>query len=130
VLCAPQAAELGQWGLARAAFEGGLRGSPRRTLMAERLVEVLLQLGDYHAAAAAAARLLRLDRCHPRALRLAAALAARGVELPAAARRCLPGAPTLSRTLCLRPGRPASDRHADSASAGKHTSASSASSAS
>ena len=87
-----QAAELGQWGLARALFEHGLRGSPRHTPMAERLAEVLLQLGDYQAAAAVVLHLLRLDACHPRARQLAAFLAAHGVELPEAARRCLPGA--------------------------------------
>lgn len=89
---AAQAAELGQWGLARALFEHGLRGSPRHTPLAERLAEVLLQLGDYQAAAAVVAHLLRLDACHPRARQLAAFLAAHGAELPEAARRCLPGA--------------------------------------
>ncbi|KAK9841857.1 hypothetical protein WJX81_007591 [Elliptochloris bilobata] len=85
------AAEMGQWGLARAVFEHGLRRSPRHTLMAECLAEVLLQLGDYYAAAVATAHLLRLDACHPRARQLAAFLAAHGAELPEAARRSLPG---------------------------------------
>ena len=89
---AAQAAELGQWGLARALFEHGLRGSPRHTPLAERLAEVLLVLGDYQAAAAVVAHLLRLDACHPRARQLAGFLAAHGAELPEAARRCLPGA--------------------------------------
>ncbi len=83
-------------------LEYGLRASPRHTLLAEHLAEVLLQLGDYHAAAAAATHLLRLDRCHPRARQLAAFLAARGVDLPEPARRCLPGTLSVYVSLHLK----------------------------
>lgn len=56
-----QAAECGLWGAARNVFEHGLARHPRHALMLEKLVEVLLQLGDWHAASPLINRMLH--RC-------------------------------------------------------------------
>ena len=56
-----QAAECGLWGAARNVFEHGLARHPRHALMLEKLVEVLLQLGDWPAAAPLINRILH--RC-------------------------------------------------------------------
>jgi hypothetical protein len=45
-----QAAECSMWNVARSVFEHGLVKHPRHVIMLEKLVEVLLQLGDWHAA--------------------------------------------------------------------------------
>ena len=74
-----QAAELGRWGVARTVLEHGLRCHPKHAIMAEKLVEVLLQLGDWQAAASAVERLLAQDPSHPRALHLRSASADPGV---------------------------------------------------
>ena len=65
-----QAAELGRWGVARTVFEHGLRRHPGRAIMAEKLAEVVMQLGDWHAAQPILARMLAQDPAHPRALQL------------------------------------------------------------
>lgn len=75
-----QAAELGRWGLARTVLEHGLRRHPKHAIMAEKLVEVLLQLGDWQAAASAVERLLTQDPSHPRALHLRSASADLGMH--------------------------------------------------
>ena len=71
----PQASELGYWALARHAFECGLRINSRHVLILERLLEVLLRLGDWEAAEQLARRLLQQDPGHPRATSIAGALA-------------------------------------------------------
>ncbi|CAL8466575.1 g6111 [Coccomyxa elongata] len=68
------AAECGQWGAARAVFEHGLARHPRHALMLEKLVEVLMRLGDWHAALPLIKRILLRDPNHPRARHLAAFL--------------------------------------------------------
>ena len=65
-----QAAELGRWGVARTIFEYGLRRHPGRAIMAEKLAEVVMQLGDWQAAQPILARMLTQDPAHPRALQL------------------------------------------------------------
>ena len=65
-----QAAELGRWGVARTVFEHGLRRHPGRAIMAEKLAEVVMQLGDWQAAQPILARMLVQDPAHPRALQL------------------------------------------------------------
>ena len=65
-----QAAELGRWGVARTVFEHGLQQHPKHAVMAEKLVEVQVQLGDWEAAQPALARLIAKDPTHPRALQL------------------------------------------------------------
>lgn len=74
-----QAAELGRWGMARTVLEHGLRRHPKHAIMAEKLVEVVLQLGDWQAAASAVERLLAQDPSHPRALHLRLASADPGM---------------------------------------------------
>ena len=76
-----QAAELAHWGMARHIYELGLRRFPRHPLMADRLAEVLMYLGDWAAAGPlVAATLARFPR-HPRAWQLAGLLASRGYFL-------------------------------------------------
>jgi hypothetical protein len=53
-----QAAELGIWGLSRAVFERGLACNTRHPLLLEKLMEVVLHIGDWDAAAHLAARIL------------------------------------------------------------------------
>ena len=65
-----QAAELGRWGVARTVFEHGLQRHPGRAIMAEKLAEVMMQLGDWQAAQPILARMLAQDSGHPRALQL------------------------------------------------------------
>ena len=81
-----QAAELGRWGVARMVFEHGLQQHPKHAVMAEKLVEVLVQLGDWQAAQPALARMLAQDPAHPRALQLhqAAKMAQAGTSIPTA----------------------------------------------
>ena len=64
-------------------FEHGLQQHPKHSVMAEKLVEVLMQLGDWQAAQPALARMLAEDSTHPRALQLyqAAKLARTGTSL-------------------------------------------------
>ncbi len=81
-----QAAELGRWGVARTVFEHGLQRHPKHAVMAEKLAEVQVQLGDWQAAQPALARLLGKDPTHPRALQLqkAGELARAGMWRPPA----------------------------------------------
>ncbi len=58
-----QAAECGLWGVARNVFEHGLARHPRHALMLEKLVEVVLQLGDWHAASPLIKRILHRCSC-------------------------------------------------------------------
>jgi len=74
-----QASGLGYLSVARHAFESGLRINSRHTLILERLMEVLLNLGDWEAAAQLARRLLQLNPGHPRA----AAIATQSAFIPA-----------------------------------------------
>lgn len=69
-------------------FEHGLQQHPKHGVMAEKLVEVLMQLGDWQAAQPALARMLAQDPTHPRALQLyqAAKLAQTGTKSFTAAR--------------------------------------------
>ena len=72
---AGQASELGSWALARHAFERGLRINSSHVLILERLMEVLLRLGDWEAAGQLARRLLLRNPGHPRALAVTVAMA-------------------------------------------------------
>lgn len=72
---AGQASELGSWALARHAFERGLRINSSHVLILERLLEVLLRLGDWEAAGQLARRLLQRNPGHPRASAVVAAMA-------------------------------------------------------
>lgn len=72
---ASQAAELGSWPLARHAFERGLCINSCHVLILERLLEVLLRLGDWEAAGQLARRILQRDPAHLRASSVAAAMA-------------------------------------------------------
>lgn len=47
------------WGVARSVFEHGLMRHPRHAIMLEKLVEVLLHLGDWHAAMPLVQRMLQ-----------------------------------------------------------------------
>lgn len=76
-----QAAELGRWGVARTIFEHGLRRHPKHAVMAEKLVEVLMQLGDWQAARPALGRMLAQDPAHPRAMQLSELVKAAGFSL-------------------------------------------------
>ena len=71
-----KACELGRLSVARHAFECGLRINSRHMLLLERLMEVLLKLGDWEAAAQLARRLLQSDPGHPRAAAIASESAA------------------------------------------------------
>ena len=77
-----QAAELGRWGVARTVFEHGLQQHAKHAVMSEKLVEVLVQLGDWQAAQPALSHMLAQDPTHPRALQLkqAADMARAGTE--------------------------------------------------
>ena len=77
-----QAAELGRWGVARTVFEHGLRRHPGRAIMAEKLAEVVMQLGDWQAAQPVLARMLAQDPAHPRALQLSKLVKAAASSLP------------------------------------------------
>lgn len=65
-----QAAELRMWGLARSCLEQSLIQSPKRVLIAEKLLEVLLNVNDYSSAAHVAHHLLKIHPFHPRASKL------------------------------------------------------------
>lgn len=58
---------LGNLNVARRAFEEGLRCSPRHWSCMEKLVEILIALGDESACLSVAKRLLKLSPSHPRA---------------------------------------------------------------
>ena len=77
-----QAAELERWGVARTIFEHGLRRHPGRAIMAEKLAEVVMQLGDWQAAQPILARMLAQDPAHPRALQLSKLVKAAASSLP------------------------------------------------
>ncbi len=94
-----QAAELGRWGFARMVLEHGLRRHPKHAIMAEKLVEVLLQLGDWQAAASAVQRLLAQDPSHPRAMHLRSASVDPGMLRSFVWCSCS-FAPSLGCTLC------------------------------
>jgi hypothetical protein len=65
---------LGLLGVARAAFERGLAINAAHPLVLGKLTEVLLALGDWHAAAHVVRWTLRHEPRHPRALALQGAL--------------------------------------------------------
>lgn len=67
MLCA-QAAELGYSGVARCAFERGLERSPKHVPLLDRLADLLLCMGDHHAAHAILCALLRCSPGHPAGL--------------------------------------------------------------
>ncbi|XP_024373289.1 calcineurin-binding protein 1 isoform X1 [Physcomitrium patens] len=61
---------LGNLNVARRAFEEGLRCSPRHWSCMEKLVEILIAVGDESACLSVAKRLLKLSPSHPRALQI------------------------------------------------------------
>lgn len=65
-----QAAELADWGTARHCLEQGLICSPSNVLIAEKLLEVLLNINDLGSAAYIAHYLLQIHPFHPRASEL------------------------------------------------------------
>ena len=75
--------------MARHSFERGLVCSPHHVLITEKLVEVLLRIGDYDAAAVIAAYLLKIHPGHPRASQLLACLQSLGKPCSAAQRHDL-----------------------------------------
>lgn len=69
-----QASELGHWGMARQAFESGLRCSPQHRMLTSKLLDVLLALGDWHALSDLLAYALKQDQCNPHALHVQSCL--------------------------------------------------------
>ncbi|KAG0581073.1 hypothetical protein KC19_4G222800 [Ceratodon purpureus] len=65
---------LGNLNVARRAFEEGLRCSPRHWSCMEKLVEILIAVGDESACLSVAKRLLKLSPSHPRALQIQQAI--------------------------------------------------------
>ena len=80
----PQAAEAGYWAAARSAFERGLALDPAHPTMADKLLQLLLHVGDGGAAGALAAAMLRRNPRHAGAA--AAAADAAAARPPAALR--------------------------------------------
>lgn len=60
--------------MARLSLERGLQCSPQHVLIAEKLLEMLLHIGDYVSADGAAAYLLKIHPHHPRASQLSICL--------------------------------------------------------
>ena len=80
-----QAAEAGYWAAARSAFERGLELDPQHPTMADKLLQLLLHVGDAGAAATLAAAMLRRNPRHTAAAAVAAR-ARQGGALPSALR--------------------------------------------
>ena len=83
-----QAAELRTWGLARHYLEQGLIKSPKSVLMAEKLLEILLNINDYGSAANVAHHLLKIHPFHPRASQLSILFRGSGITTKKLDRLC------------------------------------------
>jgi len=69
-----QASELGQWGIARHAYESGLRCSPQHYIIQNKLLEVLLQLADWQAVSSVLDHILRQNPANVRAVKVFSAI--------------------------------------------------------
>lgn len=69
-----QATELEQWGIARHAFESGLRCSPQHYIIQNKLLEVLLQLADWQAISSMVDHILRQNPANVRAVNVHSAI--------------------------------------------------------
>ncbi len=69
-----QATELGQWGIARHAYESGLRCSPQHYIIQNKLLEVLLQLADWQAISSVVDHILRQNPANVRAVKVSSAI--------------------------------------------------------
>ncbi len=69
-----QATELEQWGIARHAFESGLRCSPQHYIIQNKLLEVLLQLADWQAISSVVDHILRQNPANVRAVNVHSAI--------------------------------------------------------
>ena len=65
-----QASELGQWSLARHALESGLRCSPQHFVIQGKLLEVLLELADWHSISALLQVMLQQNSANVRAVKV------------------------------------------------------------
>lgn len=69
-----QASELGYWNVARQAFESGLRCSPKHPIIASKLLDVLVHIGDWQALSHLLDFALRQDQHNAHALHIQAFL--------------------------------------------------------
>ncbi|KAA6420724.1 MAG: hypothetical protein FRX49_09301 [Trebouxia sp. A1-2] len=68
------ATEMGQWGIARHAYESGLRCSPQHYIIQNKLLEVLLQLADWQAISSVLDHILRQNPANVRAVKVHSAV--------------------------------------------------------
>ncbi|DBA95749.1 TPA: Calcineurin-binding protein cabin-1, variant 3 [Trebouxia sp. C0004] len=66
--------EVGQWGIARHAYESGLRCSPQHYIIQNKLLEVLLQLADWQAISSVLDHILRQNPANVRAVKVFSAI--------------------------------------------------------
>ena len=69
-----QASELGHWSLARHALESGLRCSPQHYIIQNKLLEVLLELGEWHSISALLHLMLQQNSSNLRATKVFSSL--------------------------------------------------------
>ena len=80
-----KATELGQWGIARHAYESGLRCSPQHYIIQNKLLEVLLQLADWQAISSVLDHILRQNPANVRAVKVHSAMS--GTDLAGQCKR-------------------------------------------